>query len=302
MKNILSLLIMAALVLSCKSNKTKVESKEFVPLKMVVVPAMITQQQEKTKYIIDHFWDGMNFRDTSYLAHTQNLFTHFGAYLNYLSTSTMEIAKLSIKNLIDSAIAGDPKITDYFKKVFAIALYDPNSITRNEELYIVVLEQLINSDKISDSDKIQLQYQLDLAYRNRLGTKAIDFNYVLENGKESSLYKTSSEFTILMFIDPDCHNCKKVMEQMKLSSVLSENSKKVKVLTIYAGDNFNRWLKEVPLLNKNWINGCDKEMKLMEGPLYDLRPTPSLYLLDKNKIVILKDAPFETIEDYLKNR
>ena len=33
--------------------------------------------------------------------------------------------------------------------------------------------------------------------------------------------------------------------------------------------------------------------------LYDLKAIPTLYLLNKDKTVLLKDAPAQTIEEYL---
>jgi len=300
MKKSIIILCSIACILSCDNNKGKTGST-FIPLKMIDVPAMITEPGERSKYIVDHFWKMMNFQDTSYLQNIQNLNVHFSAYVDYLVSAAPDAAIGSVGKLVDSALNGNPKITSRFREMFEAAFYSPNSIYRNEELYIFILEKYLKSGKYSDAERVQMQYQLDLAYRNRVGTKAIDFKFVLEDGSMRSLYGINSAYTILMFFDPDCPTCKTVMEEMKASAVLSQKSSSVKVLTMYAGVDYERWMQEVPHLNKKWINGCDKEKKLSEGPLYDLRPTPAIYLLDKSKVVLLKDAPFKTIEEYLKN-
>ncbi|MFA5850462.1 MAG: DUF5106 domain-containing protein [Bacteroidales bacterium] len=299
MKKSIIILCSIACMLSCNNNKGKTEST-FVPLKMIDVPAMITEPEERSKYIVDHFWKMMNFQDTSYLQNIHNLNVHFSAYVDYLVSAAPNAAINSVSKLVDSALNGNPKITSRFREMFEAAFYSPNSIYRNEELYIFILEKYLKSGKYSDAERVQMQYQLDLAYRNRVGTKAIDFKFILEDGSMKSLYGINSAYTILMFFDPDCPTCKSVMEEMKASAILSQMSSSVKVLTMYAGVDYERWMKEVKQLNKKWINGCDKEMKLSEGPLYDLRPTPAIYLLDKNKLVLLKDAPFKIIEEYLK--
>jgi len=296
-------IILSAFALSTSCNNKKAQQKEssFVPLKMAEIPAMISDPAERSKYILDHFWTAMNFHDTTYLSNIQNLNVHFSAYLEYLAASNAEIGKISVNKLIDSILNGDPKIISKFQEMFESAFYDPNSIYKNEELYITVLEKFTVSDKFSEADKVPMKFQLDLAYRNRIGTKAIDFKFVLEDGKIKNLYGINYEYTLLMFIEPDCSTCKSVMAQMASSSILAGLSSRVKVLTIYAGSDFNRWSVVVPHLDKRWINGCDKEMKIMGSSLYDLRPAPSLYLLNKQKTVILKDAPFNYIEEYLKN-
>jgi hypothetical protein len=294
---ILSLITLAS---SCKGKKGVENKKEVVQLKMVEVPSIVSDPVERSKYILDHFWNVMNFNDTTYLSNIQGLNVHFSAYIEYLTTATANDAKASVIKLSDSILNGNPKIVSKFREMFETAFYEPNSIYKNEELYITVLEKFITSPKVSDAERIQMRYQLDLAYKNRLGTKALDFKFILENGESRNLYDISSEYTLLIFIEPDCSSCKSVLAQMGVSSILSDLSSKVKVLTIYAGNDFNKWMQFVPKLNKNWINGCDKEMKIMGSSLYDLRPAPSLYLLNKQKVVICKDAPFNYIEEYLK--
>ncbi|KAA5118039.1 DUF5106 domain-containing protein, partial [Bacteroides fragilis] len=53
---------------------------------------------------------------------------------------------------------------------------------------------------------------------------------------------------------------------------------------------------------KEWTNGYDKELVIKNKNLYDLRAIPTLYLLDKNKTVLLKDATLQKVEQYLAER
>ena len=46
----------------------------------------------------------------------------------------------------------------------------------------------------------------------------------------------------------------------------------------------------------------DKELVIKNKNLYDLRAIPTLYLLDKNKTVLLKDATLQKVEQYLAER
>jgi hypothetical protein len=47
----------------------------------------------------------------------------------------------------------------------------------------------------------------------------------------------------------------------------------------------------MPIYPEEWYNGFDPDYVLREGDIYHIRAIPSLYLLDKEKRVILKDAP-----------
>ena len=292
----------AAILSSCKGKKDAAQESSKGVLKMIEVPSIITDEKEAALYIADHFWDNVDFNDTSYISNKQALNTHFSAYVQNLTTVPHEAALKSVTKLADNAIAGNPKMMMKIQEMFETAFYHPNSIFRNEELYIAILKRYIQSDKPEKIIKERLSNQLDLAMRNRLGTKALDFSFVDADGRVSSLYKISSDYLILMFYDPDCPTCKTTMKVMENSPVLSVAASKVKILTMYAGVDFENWKSHVPQLNKKWINGCNKDLTIMDGSLYDMRPTPSLYLLDRSKTVLLKDAPYEAIEAFVANQ
>ena len=48
-----------------------------------------------------------------------------------------------------------------------------------------------------------------------------------------------------------------------------------------------------------WIDGYDAGQRLTREQVYDLKAMPTLYLLDVDKRVILKDASAERIEAWL---
>jgi len=50
----------------------------------------------------------------------------------------------------------------------------------------------------------------------------------------------------------------------------------------------------------SWINSYDSAVSLKNDEIYDLKAIPTLYLLDKDKKVVLKDVTFNQVENYLK--
>ena len=64
-------------------------------------------------------------------------------------------------------------------------------------------------------------------------------------------------------------------------------------------EELDEWKKHRNDFAKEWTNGYDKELVIKNKNLYDLRAIPTLYLLDKNKTVLLKDATLQKVEQYL---
>ena len=62
------------------------------------------------------------------------------------------------------------------------------------------------------------------------------------------------------------------------------------------GGNGTREQGSVP---PGWIEGRDEGEQLTREEVYDLKAMPTLYLLDAQKRVVLKDTTPERIEEYL---
>ncbi len=285
----------------CKSKQSNndINSKT---LKMVEIPAIITDQYEALQYLSEHYWDNMDFGDTAYLNEKQVLAEQFFQYMNVLQTLPENTKVSSLNQLTGELLEGDSLVIDRFRQLIEKALYEPNSPYRNEELYIPVLKEFIQSPKIDTTIRERLAYQLSMTMKNRRGTPAIDFSYEKADRSGGTLYGINSEFVLLVFIDPDCPSCEVAISDMKASAVLKEFSKRLKILTLYAGVDHQRWIGWSKTLSPQWINGYDKKMMIQEGSLYDLRPTPSFYLLDREKVVILKDAPLERVVGFLREQ
>ena len=54
----------------------------------------------------------------------------------------------------------------------------------------------------------------------------------------------------------------------------------------------------MPVYPEEWYNGFDPDFVLRNNDIYNVRAIPSLYLLDSQKTVIMKDAVTERVLDF----
>ena len=168
-------------------------------------------------------------------------------------------------------------------------------------MYIAVLEYITESSSLSDVEKIRPAHLLELSLKNRIGTPAADFTYTLANGQTEKLYNIKADYLLLFFNNPDCHTCQEITRQMESSFLINEfsNNNKLKILAVYPDEDLNAWKEHISVMPKDWINSYDKSVSLKNNEIYDLKAIPTLYLLNKEKKVLLKDATFQQIENYL---
>ncbi|MDR1527764.1 MAG: DUF5106 domain-containing protein [Dysgonamonadaceae bacterium] len=294
-------------MLGCKNTKnpgeepvTEGDTIQVATEKFVLpeIPALIVQPELRHEFLIEHYWDCFDFADTAYTPSPEITEQAWVEYINLLRRTALPKAQQVIKTMILKS-EQNKKLFLYFTDMAAKYLNEPNSPMRCEELYIPVLEVMTQTPVLNDTEKMLPRHRLESAYRNRAGTRAIDFRYTDRAGKTGALYRMDAEYLLLFFNEPGCPSCKEHIESIRRSAVMNQflSERRLTILSIYAGENMEEWKKYYANYPPGWINGYDPSSTIEKR--YDLRAIPTLYLLDKHKNVLLKDATFEEIENYL---
>lgn len=273
------------------------------------VPEHITDAQTRAIYLSEHYWNEFSFNDTSLILKPEITEQGFVDYIHILNYLPFNHASRSVRIMLFKARV-NPIMLAHFGSLFQKYYYDANSPFRNEELYMPVLESLLSSRLLSKADHEKYDFQEEMIHKNRVGTKAADFVYTLADVTQERMHAYKSDYLILFFISPGCEVCDKIMHDIENSEVLKKvfsrnsfNRNMLKVLTIYPGDNLKDWiesLSEMP--QKNWTHAYDNDMTITNKRVYDIKTIPTMYLLNRNKKILLKDASVEEIETYfMKN-
>lgn len=284
------------------------------PFPNVAVPVMITGQEESVSFLAEHFWDA--FTDTSAVFPSDSVLVNGvrktdveQAYANYaavLGMAPFDEAVRSVGLLFDRISAMESKdtssnvfetLTDFTQRY----LYDPNSPYRNEDLYYPFVKGLSESSFVPDEMKPAYGYDARMCALNRTGTKAADFSFCDKDGRRYSLYGINAEYIILFFSNPGCTACKEIIDVLDSDLVVADmiRTGKLAVLNIYIDSDLTEWYKYMPVYPDSWYNGYDPDAVIRTDVLYNVRAIPSLYLLDRDKTVLMKDAPQEVLFRWL---
>ena len=178
---------------------------------------------------------------------------------------------------------------------------DPNSPYRNEELYLPVVAHMLQSSHATQLQQDRAHWLAPRVSLNRLGTVAADFPFTLPNGRTTTLHGTIEsrhpQQTLLFFSNPGCPNCKEITEALAADPAISARivSGDLLVVNVYPDEDLQDWLDYLPNYPDIWICGHDAEQILHSDTRYWVRAIPSLYLLDQQKQVVLKDAPLDQV-------
>ena len=267
------------------------------------IPAMLTQPEERKAYLLEHYWDRFNFGDTTLVNNREVTEQGFVNQISLLADGATpeKVIRESLKNWC-SQFMPEAQARQVMMQLADDYLYNPNSPFYNEGLYGVYLETMLEVLPEEDARRSSFDFKLRLLRRNKVGDKATDFSYYLPDGQKKSLVATSTRGNrlLLVFYDPECESCHEVLREMTADASLAEAVKagRVTVLAVYTEGNQEAWRKGLADMPEGWIIGTDRQ-KVKEEALYDLKAMPSLYLLDGQKRVLLKDAPLGKIREVL---
>lgn len=295
-------IVASLLMLGCTSKAKKTEPAKCYRFLRVFPPSQASDE-EKLAYMRDHYWDKFDFADTLYTTKADTI-EMLRVYADYVSNFVGPFNQEPIRKLMERASASK-KMFDYFGMLSEKVLHDPNSPYRSDELYIAVLEAQIASPHYDRYEKMAPEYDLQIVSQNRIGHKANDFSYTVANGKSYRMYDLKSDFTIIYFNNPGCSLCRDITKAMKESEIISKmvRNGKLKVLAIYPDEQLDEWLKHRADMPNEWINGYDKGQLIDRENLYNVNAIPALYLLDKQKVVLVKDSiNVGEIEEILKGK
>lgn len=278
-----------------KSVETVVTEKKQI-FKLPEIPISLNTPEGRSDYLIRHYWDNFNFKDTLSISNLEAAEQFFVDFVDISSRISIPTAKEGI-SIFMQRTSQNLKIQNFFIDLLDKYLYDPNSPMRNEELYIPVLEYLVASPDARVEDKIRTEYRLEMALKNRPGNLATDFKFADGAGKVRKLSDISNKYVLLYFNNPGCSGCREVTAQIAASAF--SKSPKLTILAVYPDTDLAEWKKAQHEIPEGWINGHSPNGEVMEKKLYDLKAIPTLYLLNKDRKVLLKDASWAQIEMYL---
>ena len=302
MKRLIYIALALSLAVACKSNHKPTTDSEptnsstteqtakqlnFIP---ALAPAMLPQEQ-KMEYMREHYWDKFDFADTTFINQIDStkMLTAFAVYATgYIPDS---LAYKYMPRLMQRASTSKRMYT-YFLMLAEGVLHDPNSPLRNDEKYIPVLENAVQSSLLDEYERRPYEYNLEIARQNRIGRIANNFTYTLPSGRTATLHNIKAAYTLIFISNPGCPMCREVKEQITTSPMLQEliARKELKVLVIYPDTDLEAWREHLQDYPASWINGYDPDQRIEKERLYDLKAIPALYLLDKQKRVMAKDC------------
>ena len=317
MRSKIFVIIAALLVMTAGCKEKKAEQFKALPFPDVQIPTMISGQQEALEYLALNYWNNITDPARSYPSDSllvsgvrrADVEQKYSDWTSILEVAGLDVWGKAITKLYDRTLKCEQ--TDSSSNVFETFAdlaqkyhYDPNSPMRNEEMYLHFVKKYAQYEGLSEVEKEKYSRQAGMCSLNRIGAKAADFRFADKRGVIRNMHDIEAPLTLLFFSNPGCNACMDIINVLKgdpqISGLIAAGT--LVVLNIYIDEDIEAWRSYMPIYPEEWYNGFDPDFVLRENDIYAVRAIPSLYLLDAEKRVILKDAPENKVFSVIASR
>lgn len=260
----------------------------------------------KYEYYKNNFWNGIDIADPG-LLRTPLLNAKIKDFLDNVIIQQSDSVIKEVDMLINKAEKS--KEAYRFLLITLINKYESSPVMDFDKVFVHLIETYYltgKADEWTNQETLdKLKKRVSMIKPNFLGNYAPRLVLWDTLGTEINVRDIDAEFTVLYFYDPDCGHCK------KKTPVLYEAypelaAKGVEILAICTATDEKKWKDFIIKNDLGWINLADLESRTNIRYYYDIRSTPTVYILDKDKKILLKkidalDVP-DVIDQLIKQK
>lgn len=254
-----------------------------------VAPDDIEGLTPKSEWLLEHFWDAFDLKKDRQTVDQNALNDAFSVYVAPMRFADAEKTDASVTSLIQS-ISKNPALTLQFAKAAEEALYGPRAEYWNDDIFLRFIDNVLACKGVRKERKARYERLRTLVGNTRRGSVPPEFDYTTPEGKISH-YSPNGVITVIEFGDPDCDDCRMARLKMETNVAFSRLVEKGKVNVLFINpDPDEGWQEKLKAYPSAWHAGASDDV----SDLYDLRVTPSIYVIDREGKVAAKNIPVTT--------
>jgi peroxiredoxin len=256
------------------------------------------RNNQKYLWLKEHYFDDINLVE---MMRTPVVDQYVNKYFNELIIPQPDSINKAIDKLFDMVNEDDQAfrywLVTFFNKYQESNLMGMDAVTAHlvENYYLSP-----RVDWITEESRAEMVKELQFIKPNLIGKPAPFLNLVDTSGSNWTLREHNSDYIILYFYDPDCGVCKKKTPVLYADYELIKNEGG-EVAGICTTTDQSRWKEYIKNNDLNWINLADPNFKSNFRASYNVRSTPQVYILDRNKKIIAKKLDVSQVLSFIKD-
>lgn len=243
--------------------------------------------------------DKIDFNDTTLIGSqklTSDILEYIGACQDTTKTAKNQIYDVIIA--VDNILAKCSTFKMYrFVYQYLISGFSELGVNALVD-YMVHLPYL----EFIETEKSEYDEMLKMAEsysRVQIGSKAPDIQTLDVSGREFGLYSLNADYTILLFWSANCPHCRELIKEIGAFLIESQNVAFVSVCVVGSKKSAEKIMHRSKIQNAILIcDGNEWDSEIVDDYAIDM--TPSIFILDQEKIIMSKPFDIADIKRIIK--
>lgn len=258
-------------------------------------------QMQRWRYTQKHYFEHLDLADPRMLR-TPFLFQRVDYFVHKLQVQHPDTIYKAIDEVLERMKPSEETFKYYL--IHFLNEYARSNIVGMDAVYVHLVNNYYAKGLAPWTEEEQLKKIIDNAKALEpllIGKKAPNITLQKRDGTPVSLYDVDAEYTILYFWRYDCGHCKKSTPYMK-EFYEKYKDKGVKIMAVCA-----KFTDEIPpcweYVDENgigdWLHTIDTYQRSRYMTVYNIKTTPQIFVLDRNKEILSKRIGAEQLEEVI---
>ncbi|MDR3133810.1 MAG: DUF5106 domain-containing protein [Prevotellaceae bacterium] len=247
----------------------------------------------------EHFFDNINFSDVR-LLRIPVLTNLFSTYFAQVLPPEKEVLQAQVAFLVDKAKVNREVYEFTVRYLYNFFRNAPYPEIEPVALDIADKYVVLDADAWTDEayvSKVREAARLDKL--NPFGSTATNLKLQDPNGQFIELHDVQAPYTVLYFFNPLCGTCAMVTPIL-WETYQEYRNKGLQVYAVYVDKNKTDWLPYITEKYQfDWINVWSPDETENIYAKYDIHAIPTIYLLDNEKKIVLKNTTIDQLKTTL---
>ncbi len=251
-------------------------------------------------YYVNHYWDNCDFNEQA-MAYTPIFQPRIDKFFKTLPPLVDTIIKYA-DQLLDK-MKDNPEMFKY-AVWFITNKYERSEYVGHDEIFVHMVQTYYAQGRCPWTNEAVLERMVDRANvldKILVGRPCPELWMFDTNDRFISNYSFNTKYTIMWFWDVDCGHCKSATPTLVEFYNRAKKDLDFEVYAVCMGSDVGKWKKAIVERQLPFVNVGGNKANLDFREVFDIRTTPQIFVLDKDKKIIAKKIGVESLEQVIRD-
>ena len=252
-------------------------------------------------YYVNHYWNNIDLQESAIL-NTPVFYQKLQYYYDDVIPPLVD----SLIKYTDILIAKTKGNTELYKYIiwYVTNKYERSNYVAHDAVFVHMVKEYYAKGCCPWTNEAVLERMINQAEKLShilIGQKAPELYMPDTNDIFRSNYESKRKYTIMWFWDLNCGHCKSATPKLVDFYNRAHDSLDFEVYAICMTTDIQKWKERIIEKQMPWINVGGNKANMDYRIVYDVQTTPVIFVLDKDKNIIVKKIGIDELENFIRN-